>query len=215
MSESTKDVVQESSTIIPDPVIVPNQVQSDQASSAEPPSINPVPPDQTIFERIQSIINTILTVNVASQATAQVNPVDANKYIISLNKESNVIFLSITTLVLGIIYILIIYLASFMFIPINTITTESNMFGSLIVNPESSIGVFNAFVKSKMQDGFSNITENSTIQQFIINLNVIFLRIQTNIQYWFHRFLLFFYIKKNTIQTTKKLNQVSFMDIKY
>ena len=178
-------------------------------------SLETITPTLSIFERIQNIINALLVVNVSSTPTVLLNPIDTNKYIISLNTESNVIFLSITTLVLGILYIIVIYLASFMFIPINTITTESSMFGSLIINPESPISVFNSFVKQKMQDGFSNIAENTAFQSIWIQFNEKWASIQSYIQYWFHRVLLFFYIKKNTIQTTKKINMVSFMDIKY
>lgn len=139
-------------------------------------------------------------------------PIDKNTYYIALNKSSNAGYLAIITLFIGMFYIIIIYLFSFIHVPINTISAESTMVSSFLFSPDSTIGAFKSFVKSKCaksfsnMESFSNISENAT-EQFIGKLS-------TTIQYWFHRLLLIFYIKKNTISSTQKMNRVSFMDIK-
>ena len=146
-----------------------------------------------------------------------INIVDTNTYIIALNKSSNVVYLAICTLIIGIVYILVIYLCSFIFIPIDTLTSESSMFSSFLFNPESPITIFNSFVKTKMDESFSNISENSTMQNTIADfkykINTAIHTSQSFIQYWFNRLLLFFYINKNTINTTKQLNRTSFTDL--
>ena len=144
--------------------------------------------------------------NIKGMLGYRVNDKDINKYIIALNEESNVISLAIWTLFIGILYIIIIYLFSFMFVPIDSITAESTMFSTLIFSPESSISIFNKFIKTKMES-FSNVSENSTIQNIMSFLETQFNKIQNMIQYWFHRVLLFFYINKNTI--TSKYNSVN------
>ena len=140
---------------------------------------------------------------------------DENMYILKLNHQSNATYLAIMVLVLGIVYIIIIYLFSFLFIPIDTIATESNMFSSLIFNPDSTVNVFHKFIKSNVRDGFSNISNNSTIQNIREGIDIYIEKVKSFIHYWFHRMLLFFHIKNGTIKNTKKINRVSFMDLTY
>lgn len=162
--------------------------------------------DVTTAVNQQDIPSSSILNNIKGMLGYRVNDKDINKYIITLNEESNVISLAIWTLFIGILYIIIIYLFSFMFVPIDSITAESTMFSTLIFSPESSINIFNKFIKTKMES-FTNVSENSTIQNIMSFLETLFNKIQNIIQYWFHRVLLLFYINKNTI--TSKYNSVN------
>ena len=168
-------------------------------------------------ETIKDIVQTPISDITGNNTISPINRFDANTYIIALNKSSNVVYLAICTLIIGIVYILVIYLCSFIFIPIDTLTSESSMFSSFIFNPESPITIFNSFVKTKMDESFSNISENSTIHNtityFKYKINTAIHTSQSFIHYWFNRLLLFFYINKNTINSTKQLNRTSFADL--
>lgn len=126
---------------------------------------------------------------------------DTNTYIIALNNSSNAWSISFLVLFLVILYIIIMYLCSFIYVPIQTITNESQMFSSLLFNPTSPITLFNDFVKSKMEN-FSNISENYAILDYIKHkIEYIY----KSMQYWFHRSLLYFYIHKGTITSTRQI----------
>ena len=167
------------------------------------------------INRLFGNINGIFRTPTDIPFTKPVNMEDSNIYILKLNNQSNAIYLAIMVLVLGILYIIVIYLFSFLFIPINTITTESNMFSSLIFNPDSTINVFHKYIKSNVRDGFSNISNNSTIQNISEMVSIYTKQGKAFVQYWFHRMLLFFHIKNGSITNTKKINRVSFMDLTY
>ena len=172
---------------------------------------------KSLSETISDISRTTIPSITGNYTVSPSNESDTNSYIIALNKSSNVVYLAICTLIIGIVYILVIYLCSFIFIPINTLNSESSMFSSFLFNPDSPITIFNNFVKSKIDESFSNISENSTLQNTIADfkykLRTSINTVQSFIQYWFNRLLLFFYINKNTINTTKQLNRTSFADL--
>lgn len=165
---------------------------------------------QEMFNQFIQTLNIALTQDVTSSVTIPKQSSDLNQYIITLNKSSNATYLAMCTLVIGIVYIIIMYLSSFIFVPINTITEESSMFSLLLFNPKSSISIFNDFIKTKMHDyaeNFSNISENPTVQPILESVNQTITKIKTFLYYWFHRLLLIFYVNKETISITK--NRVS------
>ena len=186
--------------------------QQNTISSQDPNLSN-----KSFTETIKDIVQTPISYITGDNTISPINKFDTNTYIIALNKSSNVVYLAICTLIIGIVYILVIYLCSFIFIPIDTLTSESSMFSSFLFNPESPITIFNSFVKTKMDESFSNISENSTIHNTIADfkykINTAIHTSQSFIQYWFNRLLLFFYINKNTINSTKQLNRTSFADL--
>jgi len=136
---------------------------------------------------------------------------DKNTYYIALNKTSNAGYLAISTLFIGIFYIVIIYLFSFIYIPTDQISNESALVSSFLFNPKSAVDVFSKFVKTECSaEHFSNMSKNTTIELITNKID----EFTSYIQYWFHRLLLIFYINKNTISSTQKINRISFMDIK-
>jgi hypothetical protein len=154
---------------------------------------------------IPKVFTPVLAPVLASVPTLH-NSIDNNTYVIALNASSNAHIMSFFTLLLVVLYIIIMYAFSFIYVPINTISQESHMVYSLLFNPGSSIDIFNQFVKSKLES-FSNISDNSSFlgisfQPIAEIININFNKMINFINYWFHRSLLYFYIHKNTITTT-------------
>lgn len=131
------------------------------------------------------------------------NTNDKNSYVIALNDSSNALFFSFLILFLFILYILIMYLCSFIFIPINTIRSESHMFSSLIFNPDSANTIFTKFIKSKLEQ-FTNISDSSKIIELPIHKITDSIKMITDsINYWFHRGILYLYINKGSISSVR------------
>lgn len=133
---------------------------------------------------------------------------DKNTFVIALNNSSNVMVFSFFVLLLFIVYIIIMYLCSFILIPIDTITSESHMFSSLIFNPNSANTIFHQFIQSNL-DGFSNISDNTTVMGISISgiiktINIKLKDMMHFINYWFHRGLLYFYIQNGTISSIQR-----------
>lgn len=132
------------------------------------------------------------------------NTNDTNTYVISLNNSSNALVFSFFILFLFVFYIVCMYLASFIFIPIDTIRSESQMFNSLIFNPNSANSIFSNFVQSKLEE-FTNISDSSGFFEMQIHkITDLMKKTITVLNYWFHRFLLYFYINKATISSVRR-----------
>lgn len=132
------------------------------------------------------------------------NTNDNNSYVIALNNQSNAMVFSFVVLFLFVFYIVCMYLASFIFIPIDTIRSESQMFNSLLFNPNSANSIFSNFVKSKLEQ-FTNISDSSGFFGLPIHKITDSVKIATEyINYWFHRFLLYFHINKGTISSVRR-----------
>ena len=150
---------------------------------------------------------------------------DTNKYYIMLNRTSNAGYLAMSTLFIGIAYIVVVYLFSFIYNEIGEISNQSEMVSAFLFNPRSGVDMFHHYIYKYVDahvhpsttrsnkcaiDNFSNMSEITTIQLITDKIE----QFTDLIQYWFHRLLLIFYINKNTISSTQKINRTSFMDIK-
>jgi len=168
----------------------------DKATDVINPTINPI---DSLNSSSLSSIKSPFKYNVSL-----FNMTDKNTYVIALNNSANAMVFSFFVLFLFVFYIICMYLASFIFIPIDTITSESQMFNSLIFNPDSATAIFSDFIKSKLEN-FSNISDSPDFLGLPIHKITTTLKYATDhVNYWFHRGLLYFYINKGTISSVRR-----------
>ena len=85
--------------------------QSSYINNNEPNNANDN--TQSFTETIKNIIETPIQSITGDYTILPLNGLDTNSYIIALNKSSNVVYLAICTLIIGIIYIFVIYILFF------------------------------------------------------------------------------------------------------
>jgi len=141
------------------------------------------------------------------------NGTDGNIYYLNLNNQSNAISATIWFLILAVFYFFIIYLVSFMYLPIAKILPQEwGMFLNMMYgNPMNQ----NPLSSSSSVQGFGNMTDYLPDTRPYRNyLSEIVDKKTRGFQEWLNRFYLRFYTKRNAVFSIQKMNRRTLSDIK-
>jgi len=153
------------------------------------------------------------------------NMIDKNTYFLNLNNQSNSMYGAFVLLFICVLYFFIIYLVSFMYLPIaQTLPQEYGMFVKFMNMVYGNPSNFNPAtiaigVTDNTNDAFTLINPSTTINtiqsspwmaQWMETID----KNTKNVQDAFNRFYLKLYMKNGAISTTQPLNKRSLFDVR-